>query len=424
MRPARAALLALGLCAASAASAAPPAADTAGRAEGFSAFVAALRVDALAKGIAPATFDAALRGVSPDPAVLARIVGQSEFGRPVWEYLVGAVSPARVARGRARAAALGSTLPAIEARYGVPAPVLLAIWGIESDFGASGGAVPTIRALATLAAARHRGTLFRDELLAALAILQRGDITPDRMLGSWAGAMGQVQFLPSTFLAHAVDFDGDGRRDIWSSDADALASIAAYLKDLGWDPAISWGYAVHLPADFDLTRYAGGLAEFGRRDVRRIDGGDLPDRGAASVFLPGGAGGPAFLITGNFDVIRGYNTSDSYALAVGHLADRLAGGPPLRAPWPNAASRLDKAGLSASAKPPLRRRALCRRGRWTRRPEAARGDPSLPDPRGADRRRLRHAGAPRPPRRPALDAATAVHYVGCLSSGTTAPEGA
>ena len=345
MRASRAAFLALCLSAAAGASAAQPAPTV--RADGFPAFVAALRVDALAKGVTPATFDAAFRGVTPDPAVLARIRGQSEFARPVWEYLVGAVTPARIARGRARAAALGSILSGIEARYGVPAPVLLAIWGIESDFGASGGTVPTIRALATLAAARHRGTLFRDELLAALEVQQRGDVAPDRMLGSWAGAMGQVQFLPSTFLAHAVDVDGDGRRDIWTSDADALGSIAAYLKDLGWNPAVSWGYAVRLPDGFDLTRYAADLSDFARRGVRRVDGGDLPNTGAATVFLPGGAGGPAFLITDNFEVIRGYNTSDSYALAVGHLADRLADGPPLAAPWPGAAARLDKAGLQA-----------------------------------------------------------------------------
>ena len=284
---------------------------------------------------------------APDPAVLARTKGQSEFGRPVWEYLVGAVSPGRIARGRARGAALAAPLSAIESRYGVPAPVLLAVWGVESDFGASAGNVPTIRALATLAAAGHRGDLFRGELLSALAILQRGDIAPERMSGSWAGAMGQVQFLPSTFLAHAVDFDGDGHRDIWTSEADALASIAAYLKDLGWNPALSWGYEVRLPEGFDLTRYAADLSEFPARGVRRTDGGALPGAGRASLFLPGGAGGPAFLITDNFEVIRGYNTSDSYALAVGHLADRLGGGPALAAAWPAAAARLDKAGLQA-----------------------------------------------------------------------------
>ncbi|WP_238181308.1 lytic murein transglycosylase [Methylobacterium trifolii] len=315
---------------------------------GFAAFVAGLRPEAQSRGVSQATFEAAFSGITgPDPDVLARTKSQGEFARPVWDYLVGAVSPARIARGRARAAALATTLRAIEARYGVPAPVVLAFWGVESDFGAGGGSVPTIRALATLAQARHRGDLFRTELLAALTILERGDITPQRMKGSWAGAMGQVQFLPSTFLAHAVDFDGDGHRDIWTNEADALASIAAYLKDLGWNPAVSWGYEVLLPAGFDLTRYTGELADFTRRGVRRADAKPLPETGKAGLFLPGGMGGPTFLITDNFDVIRAYNTSDSYALAVGHLADRLAGGPALAAPWPSTAGRLDTAGLKA-----------------------------------------------------------------------------
>ena len=314
----------------------------------FRAFVEALRPDATVLGISQKTFDAAFRGVgTPDADVLARIRRQSEFGRPVWEYLVGAVSVDRIDRGRARGAALADTLRTIEARTGVPAPVVLAFWGVESDFGASSGSVPTIRALATLAEAKHRGTLFRDELLSALTILQRGDVAPGRMTGSWAGAMGQVQFLPSTYLAHAVDGDGDGRRDIWGSAPDALASIAAYLKDLGWNPGLSWGYEVLLPKDFDLTGYAGELAAFAARGVRRADGGRLSASGHANLFLPGGLGGPAFLITANFEVIRAYNTSDSYALAVGHLADRLGGGPALAAPWPTGAPRLDAPGLRA-----------------------------------------------------------------------------
>ncbi|MCJ2080805.1 lytic murein transglycosylase [Methylobacterium sp. J-090] len=311
-------------------------------------FIEALRPDALARGVSEATFAAAFAGVTKaDPDVLARTRRQGEFARPVWEYLVGAVSGARVARGQAEAARLASTLAAVEARFGVPRWIVLAFWGVESDFGVSAGTVPTVRALATLAQAGFRGTLFRDELLAALAILERGDIAPAGMKGSWAGAMGQVQFLPSSFLAHAVDFDGDGHRDIWGSQADALASIASYLNALGWNPALSWGYAVTLPPDFDLTAYRADLSDFARRGVRRTDGAPLPASGNASLFLPGGHGGPAFLITDNFEVVRAYNTSDSYALAVGHLADRLAGGPPLAAPWPNAAARLDKAGLQA-----------------------------------------------------------------------------
>nr|WP_276592313.1 MULTISPECIES: lytic murein transglycosylase [unclassified Methylobacterium] len=321
--------------------------DGAGADSAFRAFVTALRPDAAARGVTPQTFDAAFRGiVAPDAAILARTRRQSEFVRPVWDYLVNAASAGRIARGRARAAALGSTLRGIETRYGVPGPVVMAIWGIESDFGASAGDVPTIRALATLAQAGHRGTLFRDELLAALTILQRGDITPARMSGSWAGAMGQVQFLPSTYLAHAVDFDGEGHRDIWTSAPDSLASIASYLKDLGWNPALSWGYEVRLPEGFDLARYTDDLSAFAERGVRRTDGSPLPARGRASLFLSGGLGAPVFLITDNFEVIRGYNTSDSYALAVGHLADRLAGGPPLAASWPTAPG-LDGSGLRA-----------------------------------------------------------------------------
>lgn len=309
-------------------------------------FLTALRPDAASLGVSEATFDAAFRGVTaPDPAILARTRRQSEFSKPVWDYLVGAVTPARIARGRAKAAALASRLKAIETRFGVPGAVALAIWGVESDFGASAGTVPTVRALVTLAMARHRGDLFRNELLDALRILQRGDVIPARMTGSWAGAMGQVQFLPSTYLAHAVDLDGDGHRDIWGSEADALASIASYLKDLGWNPALSWGYEVTLPPGFDLTRYAGDLGDFARRGVRRADGAALPASGKATLFLPGGIGGPVFLLTDNFEVIRGYNTSDSYALAVGHLADRLAGGPALSTPWPTGAVRLDSEGI-------------------------------------------------------------------------------
>ncbi|WP_420847356.1 lytic murein transglycosylase [Methylobacterium organophilum] len=315
-------------------------------AESFSTFVEGLRSEARDRGISDATFEAAFRGITaPDPDILARTKKQGEFSRPVWEYLVGAVSPGRIAKGRAQAARLASTLEAIEAKTGVPRWMVLAFWGIESDFGASAGRVPTLRALSSLAYARHRGSLFRGELLAALAILQQGDIEPERMVGSWAGAMGQVQFLPSVFLKEAVDFDGDGHRDIWRSDADALASIAHYLQSLGWNPALSWGYEVRLPAGFDLARYRGALTDFAQRGVTRTDGKPMPKAGEGSLFLPGGLGGPVFLITDNFEVVRSYNTSDAYALAVGHLADRLAGAPVLAAPWPKGEARLETAGL-------------------------------------------------------------------------------
>ncbi|ACA16293.1 lytic murein transglycosylase [Methylobacterium sp. 4-46] len=316
--------------------------------DGFRGFIEGLRPLATARGVARETFDAAFREVTaPDPAVLARLRRQGEFSRPVWEYLAGSVSTARVARGRAEAARRAELLAGLEARYGVPGPVLLAVWGMESDFGTGTGSVPTVRALATLAQAGHRGDLFRDELLAALDILQHHDVGPEGLKGSWAGAMGQTQFLPSVYLRAAVDFDGDGRRDIWNSAPDALASIANFLRQAGWQPGLPWGLEVRLPAGFDLSRHRGSLAEFAARGVARADGAALPAAGEASLFLPGGLGGPAFLITVNFEAFRAYNTSDAYALAVGHLADRIAGGGPLAAPWPIRAPRLDAAGLAA-----------------------------------------------------------------------------
>ncbi|TNC15839.1 lytic murein transglycosylase [Methylobacterium terricola] len=349
----------------------------------FRAFVEALWPAAQARKVSRATFDAAFRGVTPDPAVLARLRRQGEFGRPVWEYLTGAVSPGRIARGRAEAARRADILARIEAAYGVPGPVLLAFWGIESDFGASAGTLPVVRALATLAEARHRGELFRDELLAALEILEHHDVSPERMRGSWAGAMGQTQFLPSAYLRAAVDFDGDGQRDIWDSVPDALASIASFLHQAGWQRELPWGVAVALPAGFDLARYRGPFSEFARRGVRSLDGEALPEAGEASLFLPGGAGGPAFLITANFEAIRAYNTSDSYALAVGHLSDRIAGGPPLAAPWPTG-PRLDQAGLTAL------QRGLSARGHYDG-PFDGRAGPKL---REAVRRYQTAAGLP------------------------------
>ncbi|ACL56180.1 lytic murein transglycosylase [Methylobacterium nodulans] len=316
--------------------------------DGFRTWIEGLWPLAQARGVSRATFDAAFREVTaPDPAVLARIRRQGEFGRPIWDYLAGAVSPGRVARGKAEAARRADVLAAIEARSSVPAPVLLAVWGMESDFGTGTGTVSTVRALATLAQAGHRSDLFRDELLAALEILEHHDVGPEGLRGSWAGAMGQTQFLPSVYLRTAVDFDGDGRRDIWTSAPDALASIASFLRQAGWQPGLPWGVAVRLPDGFDLARYRGSFAEFSARGVRRADGTALPAQGEASLFLPGGRSGPAFLITDNFEAFRAYNTSDAYALAVGHLADRIAGGAPLSAPWPVAAPRLDQAGLRA-----------------------------------------------------------------------------
>ena len=227
----------------------------------------------------------------------------------------------------------------IEARFGVDQEVVVAIWGLESAYGTFMGDRSLIGSLATLASDGRRPAFFEDQLIAALRILQAGDVTADRMTGSWAGAMGHTQFMPTSYLTHAVDFTGDGRRDIWGEDpADALASTAAYLAHFGWTKGMPLGLEVTLPQAFDYTqsgeRVKKSVAEWQASGVRTATGGDLPDHGAASVLLPAGHRGAAFLIFANFRVIERYNTADAYVIAVGHLADRIAGGPPIKALWP------------------------------------------------------------------------------------------
>jgi lytic murein transglycosylase len=217
--------------------------------------------------------------------------------------------------------------------------VVAAVWGLESAYGSVRGDVPTLRALATLAYDGRRAAFFEGELTAALRILQDGHTTPERLRGSWAGAMGHTQFMPSSFLALAVDFDGDGRRDIWGDDpADALASAAAYLAHHGWTKGMPWGMEVTLPPGFDYAqtgeRVVKPVADWQAAGVRAAGGGDLPDHGPGSILLPAGHRGAAFLIWPNFRVIESYNPADAYVIAIGHLADRLRGGPPIAAPWP------------------------------------------------------------------------------------------
>jgi membrane-bound lytic murein transglycosylase B len=300
----------------------------------FQAFLEGLWPDAQARGVSRATFDTAFRGVVPDPKIAGTTRKQSEFVRPVWHYVAGATAPGTVAKGQAAARQWAPLLARVERTYGVPAPMILALWGLESGYGASTGGVYTIRALATLAFARHRGDLFRDELLAALQILEQDHISRDEMLGSWAGAMGQTQFMPSSYLKFAVDGDGDGRRDIWTSVPDALASTANFMRERGWDPDLPWGFEVTLPEGFDWRTVSAGFAQWAALGVRRADGRAMPPSGQGSLFLPAGVRGPALLITANFEVIRAYNTSDAYALGVGFLSDRIAGTGQLRTPWP------------------------------------------------------------------------------------------
>ena len=302
-------------------------------------WIAAFQPRALAAGIRPATLDQALTGLSLRDDVLEKERTQAEFTRTIWDYLDRAVSAERIAAGRAALAKHGDILGRIAARYGVDPQIVVAIWGLESNFGTLRGDVPTIAALATLAATNRRGAYFESELLAALQILQAGDVTAGQMMGSWAGAMGHTQFMPSNYLTLAVDFDGDGRRDIWADDpTDALASTAAYLARWGWQAGKPWGVEITLPHGFDYLlageRVQKPAAEWQALGVCRAGGGDLSEAGPARVLLPAGALGAAFLIYPNFHVIEHYNRADAYVLAVGHLGDRILGGGPIVTPWP------------------------------------------------------------------------------------------
>ena len=258
--------------------------------------------------------------------------------RPIWQYLDTAVSQTRVGEGRARLDEHRDTALRMQERYGVPAEIVVAIWGIESNYGGNFGDFSTLEALATLAFDGRRRDFARGELLAALRIIEAGDIEPQRMIGSWAGAMGHTQFIPSSFESYAVDGDDDGRRDIWKSIPDVMASTANYLAQAGWRPGEPWGVEVSLPSGFDYaqtelnTRYASH--EWAAQGVRPIAGGRLPDFEQASVIAPAGAQGPAFLVGPNYRAILRYNNATSYALAVGTLAERIAGREGIRSAWP------------------------------------------------------------------------------------------
>lgn len=305
----------------------------------FDTWLASFRARALAKGIAPRVLDRALASAAYLPDVVARDRNQAEFTREIWDYLDFAVSPIRIENGLTALRQQRRTLARIEAHYGVDSHIVAAVWGMESTYGTRKGDINTIAALATLAYDGRRGKFFEDQLIAALQILQAGDVPADRMLGSWAGAMGHTQFIPTSYLAYAVDFTGDGRRDIWGDDpTDALASTAAYLARHGWTKGQPWGVEVRLPKGFD-TRQA-------KRDIRRapsdwaaagvtdMAGRAVPNHGRASILLPAGPTGPALMIFDNFRVIERYNAADAYVIGVGHLADRLAGKPEFQTPWP------------------------------------------------------------------------------------------
>lgn len=319
------------------ASAVTPAATDQGA---FDAWKAQFRATATAAGVSPETFDRAFIGVSPDPSVIARDQAQPEFVTPIWDYLDNELSDQRVQRGRESLAANISTFAAVSSRYAPPPRILAAIWGIESNYGQQMGDLRVIRSLATLAYDGRRRDFAQTELLAALKILQHGDVKPDQMLGSWAGAMGQTQFIPSTYNRYAVDFDSDGRRDIWTSSADALASAANLLQSLGWHAGEPVALEVTLPNGFDYAQadlsVKKTVGEWYRAGVRPIGNApsSLRDDERASVLLPAGYRGPVFLVFDNFRAILGYNNSTSYALAVTLLARRLEGGGQVIGTWP------------------------------------------------------------------------------------------
>ena len=296
----------------------------------FAAFLDALWPEAAHEGITRPTFDVAFAGLTPDPNVLAAMRREPEYGKPMGAYLAGLVSPARIGMGQLKSAQWADTLRSVQNKQAI----LVSIWGIESYFGAGAQPWDVFRSIATLAQAGFQQPLFHDEMLSALRILQDGHIARREFVGSWAGAMGQPQFLPSSYLKYAVDFDGDGKADIWRSVPDVLASIANYLQKTGWQPGVPWGFEVVVPASFDYRLSRGTFGEWTQRGVQRPDGRPLPAAGQAILFFPTGAAGPAFLVTDNFIVLKRFNNSDAYALAVAVLADRLRGLPGVLAAWP------------------------------------------------------------------------------------------
>lgn len=291
----------------------------------FETWLAALRTEALEQGIAAELLDRALIDVAPLPRVIELDRNQPEFTRTFTEYLALVVPPARVAQGRRLLAENRALLDEIYTRYGVQPRVIVALWGIETSFGGTLGGFKVIPALATLAHDGRRSAYFRRELLDALHILNEGHIAPEEMIGSWAGAMGQCQFMPSSFRRHAVDYDGDGRRDIWTTRADVFASAAHYLAGCGWQGDRIWGRAVQLPEGFEPTEGRRHLSEWQARGVRRTDGRDLPPSPdlVAELILPTDALEPAYLVYDNFEAILKWNRSTYFALAVGILSDRL-----------------------------------------------------------------------------------------------------
>jgi lytic murein transglycosylase len=305
----------------------------------FRACLAGLKGQAAAKGVSAATYDAVTSGVQPDMKILELMDNQPEFKTPIWDYLGFLVDDERVEEGRAAMRRAAQALATAESRFGVDRYIIAGVWGVESNFGKDIGGRPLVQSLATLSCVPNRRQgYFRGEFFATLQIIERGDIAPERLNGSWAGAFGHTQFMPSTFLRLAVDLDGDGRRDVVDSVADAVGSTANFLKKAGWSAGIPWGYEVEIPETFNAglagRKNKRPVASWAAMGVKRIDGRPLSGDYAGAILLPAGKDGPAFLVTRNFDALYSYNAAESYGLAIAVLSDRLRGGPGIQAAWP------------------------------------------------------------------------------------------
>ena len=294
---------------------------------------------ARAAGIKRETYDLAFKGMTPDPKVIEAANFQPEYKKPIGEYVDRVVSDKRVTGGKQKLEENKALLDILEKRYGVDRTIIVAIWGVELNYGTQPGDMNVIRSLATLAYYNTKASFARQQLITALKIFQRGDISVEAMNGSWAGAMGHTQFIPTTYQAYAVDYDGDGKRNIWNDVPDALASTASYLKHSNWQAGQTWGYEVTLPKGLNPKKYSErtlkSVGEWQKLGIKRVNGEAFPRPGdKAGLFAPAGTAGPAFLVLTNFRSILRYNNATSYALGVGHLADRLKGYGPFVHPWP------------------------------------------------------------------------------------------
>jgi len=312
----------------------------------FTRCIEGLRPEARAARVRDEAFTRFTQDLVPDLSVVEKLDYQPEFKLPIWDYLSALVDDERVADGLAQLAQHADVLARVEQRHGVDAATVVAVWGVESNFGRNFGSYPLVQALGTLSCHGRRQAFFRGEFYAALRILQSGDIAPERLVGSWAGAFGHTQFMPSTFERLAVDGDDDGKRDLIDNTADALASTANFLNKAGWQSGQPWGLEVKLPEGLNTSgegrKHKRPVSDWIARGLVKADGTPLPaDLGSAGLMLPAGPQGPAFLVLRNFDALYSYNAAESYGLAIAHLADRLRGGGPFTTPWPT-----DDAGLS------------------------------------------------------------------------------